>query len=58
MDRYPPGTPSIPSQILGQDVLPQDTQNSPDGTISKIMKDNDTYTMIIRTGVMFFFIQI
>ncbi|WP_294297459.1 DUF6443 domain-containing protein [uncultured Chryseobacterium sp.] len=33
-DTYPPGTPSIPSQILGQDVLPQDTQNSPVSTKS------------------------
>ncbi|HEX8577791.1 MAG TPA: DUF6443 domain-containing protein [Flavobacterium sp.] len=27
-DTYPTGTPTIPTQILGQDVLPQDAQNS------------------------------
>ncbi|KAA0125968.1 RHS repeat-associated core domain-containing protein [Chryseobacterium sp. SN22] len=27
-DIYPPGSPTIPIQILGQDVLPQDSQNS------------------------------
>ncbi|GEN78207.1 hypothetical protein CHA01nite_39470 [Chryseobacterium hagamense] len=33
-DTYPPGTPAIPAQVLGQDVLPQDTQNSPVSTKS------------------------
>ncbi|WP_378106131.1 DUF6443 domain-containing protein, partial [Chryseobacterium sp. sg2396] len=33
-DTYPPGTPAIPTQILGQDVLPQDAQNSPVSTKS------------------------
>lgn len=33
-DTYPPGTPAIPTQILGQDVLSQDSQNSPVSTKS------------------------
>ncbi|WP_083547372.1 DUF6443 domain-containing protein [Chryseobacterium polytrichastri] len=27
-DTYPQGTPAVPAQVLGQDILPQDTQGS------------------------------
>ncbi|SHM69572.1 DUF6443 domain-containing protein, partial [Chryseobacterium polytrichastri] len=33
-DTYPQGSPTIPSSILGQDVLPQDVTNSPVSTKS------------------------